>query len=106
VVGTEFRGANYAKIADAFGGKGTCVGTEAEYVDALKEALHSGTLTIIEARIDPSQYAAQFDAIREVTLVIRDLERCARIESRRTKGALYERLVDGTGTDRNLDGTA
>ena len=66
VVGTEFRGANYVKIAEAFGGKGTCVGTEAEYADALKEALHSGTLTIIEARIDPSQYAAQFDAIREL----------------------------------------
>ena len=66
VVGTEFRGANYTKIAEAFGGKGTSVGTEAEYADALKEALHSGTLTVIEARIDPSQYAAQFDAIREL----------------------------------------
>ena len=66
VVGTEFRGANYTKIAEAFGGKGICVGTEAEYADALKEALHSGALTVIEARIDPSQYAAQFDAIREL----------------------------------------
>jgi acetolactate synthase I/II/III large subunit len=66
VVGTEFRGANYVKIAEAFGGKGTSVGTEAEYGDALNEALHSSTLTVIEARIDPSRYPAQFDAIREL----------------------------------------
>jgi acetolactate synthase-1/2/3 large subunit len=66
VVGTEFRGANYVKIAEAFGGRGICVGTEAEYAGALKEALHSGTLTVIEARIDPSRYADQFDAIREL----------------------------------------
>ena len=59
---------NDNEIAEAFGGKGTCVGTEAEYADALKEALHSGTLTVIEARIDPSQYAAQFDAIREYVI--------------------------------------
>jgi thiamine pyrophosphate-dependent acetolactate synthase large subunit-like protein len=65
-VGTEFRGANYVKIAEAFGGKGTSVGTEAEYGDALNEALHSSTLTVIEARIDPSRYPAQFDAIREL----------------------------------------
>ncbi|MBI3065259.1 MAG: thiamine pyrophosphate-binding protein [Deltaproteobacteria bacterium] len=66
VVGTEFHGANYVKIAEAFGGRGICVGTEAEYADALKEALRSGTLTVIEARIDPSRYADQFDAIREL----------------------------------------
>ncbi len=66
VVGTEFRGANYVKIAEAFGGRGICVGTEAEYADALKEALRSSTLTVIEARIDPSRYADQFDAIREL----------------------------------------
>jgi thiamine pyrophosphate-dependent acetolactate synthase large subunit-like protein len=66
VVGTEFRGANYVKIAEAFGGRGICVATEAEYADALKEALRSSTLTVIEARIDPSRYADQFDAIREL----------------------------------------
>lgn len=66
VVGTEFRGANYVKIAEAFGGKGTTVTTEVEYIGALKEALHSETLTVIEARIDPSRYADQFDAIREL----------------------------------------
>ncbi|MBI2539599.1 MAG: thiamine pyrophosphate-binding protein [Deltaproteobacteria bacterium] len=66
VVGTEFRGPNYVKIAEAFGGRGTSVGTEAEYAGALKEALRSSTLTVIEARIDPSRYAAQFDAIREL----------------------------------------
>jgi acetolactate synthase-1/2/3 large subunit len=66
VVGTEFRGANYVKIAEAFGGRGICVDTEAEYAGALKEALRSSTLTVIEARIDPSRYADQFDAIREL----------------------------------------
>jgi len=66
VVGTEFRGANYVKIAEAFGGRGICVGTEAEYAGALKEALRSSTLTVIEARIDPSRYADQFDTIREL----------------------------------------
>ena len=28
--------------------------------------MHSGTLSIIEARIDPGRYSAQFDAIREL----------------------------------------
>ncbi len=66
VVGTEFRGPNYVKIAEAFGGSGISVGTEAEYADALKEALASKVLTLIEARVDPGRYAAQFDAIREL----------------------------------------
>ncbi|OGA32842.1 MAG: hypothetical protein A3G80_09690 [Betaproteobacteria bacterium RIFCSPLOWO2_12_FULL_62_13b] len=66
VVGTEFRNPDYVKIAEAFGGRGTSVGTETEYADALKEALQSNCFTLIEARIDPSQYAAQFDAIREL----------------------------------------
>jgi acetolactate synthase-1/2/3 large subunit len=66
VVGTEFRSPDYIKIAEAFGGKGISVGTEAEYTVALKEALQSKVLTVIHARIDPSQYAAQFDAIREL----------------------------------------
>jgi thiamine pyrophosphate-dependent acetolactate synthase large subunit-like protein len=54
VVGTEFRGANYVKIAEAFSGKGTTVTTEAEYAGALKEALHSGTLSIIEVGSIPA----------------------------------------------------
>jgi acetolactate synthase-1/2/3 large subunit len=66
VVGTEFRGANYVKIAEAFGAEGTSVANEAEYAAALKEALRCGKLTVIEARIDPSRYAEQFDAIREL----------------------------------------
>jgi acetolactate synthase I/II/III large subunit len=66
VVGTEFRCPDYIKIAEAFGGKGTSVGTESEYTAALREALQSKVLTVIHARIDPSQYAAQFDAIREL----------------------------------------
>ena len=66
VVGTEFRSPDYVKIAEAFGGRGISVGTEAEYTVALKEALTSKVLTLIDARIDPSQYPTQFDAIREL----------------------------------------
>ena len=66
VVGTEFKGAEYDKLAEAFGGRGISVGTESEYADALKEALRSERFTLIQARIDPSQYPAQFDAIREL----------------------------------------
>jgi acetolactate synthase I/II/III large subunit len=65
-VGTEFRAPNYVKIAEAFGGNGISVGTEAEYAEALKKALQSNTLTVIQARVDPSGYSAQFDAIREL----------------------------------------
>ncbi len=66
VVGTEFRSPDYVKIAEAFEARATSVGTETEYADALKGALTSEVLTLIEARIDPSRYAAQFDAIREL----------------------------------------
>jgi acetolactate synthase-1/2/3 large subunit len=65
-VGTEFRAPNYVKIAEAFGGSGISVGTEAEYADALKRALQSSSLTVIQARVDPSRYSDQFDAIREL----------------------------------------
>jgi acetolactate synthase-1/2/3 large subunit len=66
VVGTEFRAPDYVKIAEAFGARGISVGTEAEYADALKAALQSNSLTIIQARVDPGRYPAQFDAIREL----------------------------------------
>jgi acetolactate synthase-1/2/3 large subunit len=66
IVGTDFRGPGYVKLAEAFDGVGVSVGTETEYADALKTALQSNRLTVIQARIDPSQYTAQFDAIREL----------------------------------------
>jgi acetolactate synthase-1/2/3 large subunit len=66
LVGTEFEAANYVKLAEAFDGNGYSVGSEEEYAVALKEALESNRLSVIEARIDPSQYPAQFDAIREL----------------------------------------
>ena len=66
VVGTEFRGPDYVKIAEGFGARAMRVGTEAEYAQALKEALDSKVLTVIDAKVDPSQYVAQFDAIREL----------------------------------------
>ncbi|HTU03687.1 MAG TPA: thiamine pyrophosphate-dependent enzyme, partial [Candidatus Sulfotelmatobacter sp.] len=66
VVGTEFRGPDYVRLAEAFGGRGISVGTEAEYAAALRQALQADRLTVIQARIDPSRYADQFDAIREL----------------------------------------
>ena len=66
VVGTEFRSPDYVKIAEAFGGKGASVETEAEYAAALKEALASKVFTVIRARVNPSRYPDQFDAIREL----------------------------------------
>lgn len=65
-VGTTYPGADYAKVAQAYGGNGATVTTEAEFTQALQEALRSGVLTVIDARIDPSQYTAQFDVIREL----------------------------------------
>ncbi len=65
-VGTEFRGADYARVAEAFGARGVSVSSETEYAGALREALKSELLTVIDARVDPSRYPAQFDAIREL----------------------------------------
>jgi len=65
-VGTAFKAPDYVKIAEGFGATATTVATEAEYADALKAALRSRTLTVIDARVDPSQYPRQFDAIREL----------------------------------------
>jgi acetolactate synthase I/II/III large subunit len=66
VIGTEFRGPDYVKVAEAYGARATSVSTEAEYADALKEALQSKVLTVIETRVDPSRYGDQFDVIREL----------------------------------------
>ncbi len=65
-MGTEFRAPDYVRIAEAFGGNGISVGTEAEYADALKGALTSRGFTVIQTRVDPSRYPDQFDAIREL----------------------------------------
>lgn len=65
-MGTNFRTPDYVKIAEGYGANATSVGTEAEYASVLNEALRSGTLTVIDARIDPSAYPTQFDAIREL----------------------------------------
>ncbi len=65
-IGTDFKGANYAAVAEAFGARGISVNSEDEYGRALQEALASKTLTVIDAHIDPSGYPAQFDAIREL----------------------------------------
>ena len=67
MLGSYFGGeSDPIKLAEAFGAQGFSVGTEEEYAVGLKAALGSGRLTVIEARVDPSQYVAQFDAIREL----------------------------------------
>lgn len=66
IIGTEWNSPDYAKVAEAFGARGVSVSTAQEYERALKEALTSNVITVIDARVDPSQYRAQFDAIREL----------------------------------------
>ena len=66
MVGTDFKAAEYVKLAEAFGGSGVSVDSESEYADALGDALRSNRFTLIQARIDPSQHPAQFDAVREL----------------------------------------
>jgi acetolactate synthase I/II/III large subunit len=48
------------------GAEGTTVSTENALQDALQVALKSNRTTVIGARIDPSGYVAQFNALREL----------------------------------------
>lgn len=58
--------AGLGALAAGFGIKGTTVASGAEYRRALAAALADGGATLIEARIDASGYARQFDVIREL----------------------------------------
>ncbi|SDI83254.1 thiamine pyrophosphate-binding protein [Paenibacillus naphthalenovorans] len=66
--GTEFVSPNYVKFAESFGANGWRAETEEELRQAIRYALAStnGMPSIIEARIDPSSYHKQFEAIREL----------------------------------------
>ncbi|MBP1155838.1 MULTISPECIES: thiamine pyrophosphate-binding protein [unclassified Paenibacillus] len=66
--GTEFVAPDYVKFAESFGANGWSVDTEDELRQAIRSALGStnGMPSIIEARIDPSSYHKQFEAIREL----------------------------------------
>lgn len=66
--GTEFVAPDYVQFAESFGANGWSVDTEDELRQAIRCALAStnGMPSIIEARIDPSSYHEQFEAIREL----------------------------------------
>jgi len=46
---------DYAKLAEAFGGVGMVVETEAELEPALEEALSLGRMVVVDCRVDPSE---------------------------------------------------
>lgn len=64
--GVSLGGVDWEKLAHSMGADGTVVDTEQGLADALKAALKSGRTTLIGARIDPSGYVAQFNALREI----------------------------------------
>jgi acetolactate synthase-1/2/3 large subunit len=64
--GVKLGGVDWEKLGAAFGCDSTIVETEKGLGDALEAALKSGRTTVIGARIDPSGYVAQFNALREL----------------------------------------
>ncbi|MCC7425862.1 MAG: thiamine pyrophosphate-binding protein [Alphaproteobacteria bacterium] len=64
--GVGIGGLDWEKLAAGFGADGTTVHTENQLSDALGAALKSGRTTVIGAKIDPSGYVAQFNALREL----------------------------------------
>ena len=64
--GVQLGGVDWEKLAQSFGADATIVETEQGLGDALGAALKSGRTTVIGARIDPSGYVAQFNALREL----------------------------------------
>jgi acetolactate synthase-1/2/3 large subunit len=64
--GVQIGGVDWEKLAHAFGADGTVVETEQALSNALSAAIKSGRTTVIAARIDPSGYVAQFNALREL----------------------------------------
>jgi acetolactate synthase-1/2/3 large subunit len=64
--GISVGGIDWEALAHGMGAEGTTVSTENGLQDALKVALKSKRTTIIGARIDPSGYVAQFNALREL----------------------------------------
>jgi acetolactate synthase-1/2/3 large subunit len=64
--GVHIGGVDWEKLAHAFGADAAVVDTEEGLAAALGAALKSSHTTIIAARIDPSGYVAQFNALREL----------------------------------------
>lgn len=66
VYGVHLGGVNWEQLAQGFGADGTVADNENALGDAIRSALKSGRTTVIAARIDPSGYVAQFNALREL----------------------------------------
>lgn len=64
--GVGLGGVDWDKLGPAFGADAAVVESEPALADALSAALASGRTTVIAARIDPSGYVAQFNALREL----------------------------------------
>jgi acetolactate synthase I/II/III large subunit len=64
--GVRIGGCDWERLAQGFGADGVVVDTEHALGDALGAALASGRTTVIAARIDPSGYIDQFNALREL----------------------------------------
>jgi len=64
--GVKLGGVDWERLGTAFGCDATVVDTEKGLGDALAAAVKSGRTTVIGARIDPSGYVAQFNALREL----------------------------------------
>ena len=64
--GLDFPRPNYLSLAESFGMRGFVATSQAEFKLALQAALKEKNATLIEARIDNSCYAEQFDVIREL----------------------------------------
>jgi acetolactate synthase-1/2/3 large subunit len=64
--GITLGGIDWEKLAQGFGADGCVVETEHALGDAINAAQKSGRSTLIAARIDPSGYVDQFNALREL----------------------------------------
>jgi len=64
--GVKLGGVDWEKLGQAFGADAAIVDSEESLGSALAAALKSGHTTLIAARIDPSGYVAQFNALREL----------------------------------------
>jgi acetolactate synthase I/II/III large subunit len=64
--GVHVGGVDWEKLGHAFGADAAVVETEQALTNALGAALKSNRTTIVAARIDPSGYVAQFNALREL----------------------------------------
>ena len=64
--GVHLGGVDWEKLGQAFGADAVVVETEQALSNALSAAVRSGGTTLIAARIDPSGYVAQFNALREL----------------------------------------